>query len=276
MKSLLKQKDEALMAFDSRKFTIDIMIFKIKQLNENFMKEKTKLQTAHKDDIIKLKKEIDQLKNNLRTVLIEESKSLPGKAKTPIVLSIKEKMERDYGMTSEDQSKRGLVLAPSKQHITQEDGHNFHSDRELVKQASSTHSLAKPPSVGFRLASAQSVKNNMNTNHLALLNMNKSPDSTSKGKKKSTKTKDNHSLQSRRADTTKLLFASQRKSGGQIQPLQRNVKTPLLQEFERRSAPKLNLSRLSSANRMSKQQQAAEIKADDKPRELTNSRTLLF
>ena len=76
MKAIIRQKDEALRSFESRKATINILVYKIKQMDLNFRKEKNKLEAVNKADVETLYKEIDALQHTLRNYLFQDSKRL--------------------------------------------------------------------------------------------------------------------------------------------------------------------------------------------------------
>ena len=61
MEELMKQKDSALKGSMDKAFTIDILIFKIKQMNHNFNKDKTKLDHDNQIRVQHLSREIDQV-----------------------------------------------------------------------------------------------------------------------------------------------------------------------------------------------------------------------
>ena len=61
MESLLKQKDQALKGSVDKTLTIDILIFKIKQMNQHFNKDKAKLDSENQIRVASLSREIDQV-----------------------------------------------------------------------------------------------------------------------------------------------------------------------------------------------------------------------
>ena len=76
MEETMRKKDESLRLLDDRKITIDILIYKIKQMNLNFHKEKLKITHNYTTNANNLLKEIDQLRSNLRSILFEDGKRI--------------------------------------------------------------------------------------------------------------------------------------------------------------------------------------------------------
>ena len=90
MKDLIRQKDDALRSFESRKATINILVYKIKQMDMNFRKEKNKLEAINKADVQTLYREIDALQHTLRNILFQDSKRLNLQSKREEVAQIPE------------------------------------------------------------------------------------------------------------------------------------------------------------------------------------------
>lgn len=113
MKELLRKKDDVLKAFDGRKVTIDILVFKIRKMNENFEAEKNKFRNLHMADVENLQREIEQLRSNLRNLLFEESKSLAIKVRSPGSNALKNKLRNEI-ITAEASNDDNHLLTTHK------------------------------------------------------------------------------------------------------------------------------------------------------------------
>ena len=151
MKDLIRQKDDALRSFESRKATINILVYKIKQIDSNFRKEKNKLEAINKADVQTLYKEIDALQHTLRNILFQDSKRLNLQSKREEVDHLPEAdtnsqlmMEKESLNLKQRSSmpEHTILLGnQTKDGSTDKQGHNIETNRHLLSKSNFVSSV---------------------------------------------------------------------------------------------------------------------------------------